>query len=380
MKSNMLPAIIAASAAVSLAAAATAQSQFDQVNRVFVDDSFDENSLYGDQPTGIGFDGTTAYLGGLNNGGNVDSIGIVAVSDLYGGFSTATSDPLAGTVLSAVGGRGYNSVAYDAGTDSILAGYDSGSASTSVYARYDPAAGSADFSVNGPSGVRPFVVGSDPMTDNGDPSYAAFLSQGSGRRLALDIDDGSLVFSTGQPSPGGAIIFDGDLGSAFRGMDFNSDGDLAFATVNGFGIYERTGNNTFSQVGEILSPGINNLGRDIAILEGVGANGEDLYAISARGSTTLAGQAIDDTNVYITDLQGNIVQTLTGDESGLSGAFANNSKQLDFAFAPDGSPTLAIASLVERRLDIYQVAIPEPTSLALAGLGSLALLRRRRTA
>lgn len=372
-------------ATLGTAAAASAQTQFDQVNRVFVDGLFNADSDYGDQPTSIAFDGTTAYLGGLNNGGNVDLAGIGTITDLYGVFGTATTGAFGPSVINpAVGGRGYNSIAYDAGTNSVIAAYDSGAAGSSTLARYDASSGSQIWSVNQPSGARPFVAGADPIAaDVTDPSMAAFLVQGSGRRLALDIDDGSLEYSTGSPSPGGAIIFDGDLGTAFRGMDFNTSGDLAYATANGFGYYERTGTNTFSQLSKILTTGgTNNLGRDIAILEGLGENGADLLAVTARGSTAIAGNAINENYVYIIDLDGNIIQELTGDESGLAETFANNTKQLDYAIGANGAPTLAITDLVERRVDIYQIApatIPEPGSLALlGGLGGLTLLRRRR--
>lgn len=360
----------AATAATMLVSASTASAQWAQVNRIFLDDVFNADSAYGDNPVSIGFDGSTAYIGGLNNGGNVDSVGIVRVTDLYGAFGSATVTGLADSAFTAVGGRGLQSLAYDAATDSVLGAYDTGGTGSFVN-RLDTT-GSPIWTTTDPNGRRPFVVGADPLAPNGDPSMAAFLSQGSGRRLALDINDGSLVYSTSD----GGIIFDGDLGSAFRGMDFDSEGNLAFATINGVGYYTRAGVNSFSLAEKILTGGANNVGRDVAILEGAGANGEDLLALALRDSTTLDGGSISDANVFITTLDGTIVQTLTGDESGLAAAFANDTKALDFGYAPDGTPTLVIADLVERRLDVYQ--IPEPTSLALLGLGGLGLLRRRR--
>ena len=369
-KTLIAPAVAALVAGLAVPAA---QAQFTQVNRVFVDDLFGAGSSFGTNPSAVAFDGTTAYVGGFNNSGVEGNVGVVAVSDLFGTFGSSTKTGLAGTLRSVPAGRAIEGVAYDAATTSFLTATSTGP-STGVLSRYTTAGANVFDTVN-PDGVRPFAVGADPLAPGGDSSLAAFLTSGSGRRLGVDIDDGSLVYARSGENAGG-VIFDGALNTTFRGLDFKSDGDLAYATRNGFAVYDRTGLNSFAQTSAILSGGADNIGRDIAFLEGAGPDGGDLLAIVARDSASLGGTSISDTNVFITDLQGNIVQTLTGSESGLSAAFANDTKSLDYAIAPDGTPTLVITDFVERRLDVYQ--IPEPTTLALAGLGGLTLLRRRR--
>ena len=371
-------AALAAAALVTVgltAAAADAQTNFQQVNRIFVDDVFNGTSAFGDNPSAVAFDGDTAYIGGFNTAGPDATTGVVAVGDLFGAFGAATKTPLLGTTQSTPAGRGIEGTAYDPATDSIFTALSTGGSSGAL-GSFDATTGVQNFLVSNPSGVRPFTVGADPIAPD-DGSLAAFLSQGSGRRLALDADSGALVYSTGQPSPGGAIIFNGSLGSAYRGADFDSEGNLAYATANGFGFAERIDVNTFNTTSDdvlLVSPGNNNIGRDIAILEGLAADGGDLFAIVARDSALSSGDEV----VYIIDADGNIVDTLTGDESGLSTAFQNDTKSIDYGLAPDGTPTIVVTDFVERRLDVYQSPIPEPASLAVLGVAGLGLLRRRR--
>lgn len=385
--------IVSLAAGCVAASASVALGQFQQVNRVFLDDVFNDTSLYGDQPAGISFDGTTAYLGGLNNGGNTDSVGVVAVSDLFGTFGNATKTPLAASPFTAAAGRGINSLGFDPANDNVLLGYDSGTSATSFIRAIDPATGALVWSTAPAGGQRVFAVAYDPGT--GATDYAAYLAFNQGRRAAFNADTGANVYDFSGGANPGAIINTSPtaIGTAWRGLDFNTSGNIALAEDSGFGYGLRVGDNQFSTLGGtnnatslvIEAPGANNLGRDIAILEGLGVNGTDLLAIVARDSTTFnpGGGAtsdqysVSDVNVFIVDLQGNLLQTITGSESGLATAFANDTKQLAYGVAPDGTPTLVIADLVERRLDVYQVPIPEPTSLGLLALGGLVLRRRR---
>lgn len=368
---------VALSAAVTVTgvalSASTSQAQtFEQINTVSLDGVFNGSSDFGDNPVSVAFDGTTAFVGGFNNTGAAGNVGVVAVTDLFGVYGSATTTGLAPTVTEVVAGRAFNSVAYDAVSGDLLVGYDSGSASTGFIARHSGVDGSQVWQTVSPDARRVFAVGVDPQAPDGG-QLAAFFSQGSGRRLALDFDDGSLVFSDGQPSPGGAIIVTA-TNTGYRGADFDSDGNLATAASSGQSYHARSSVNTFDNSVVLDDDGLNNVGRDVAILEDAGFAGEDLLAHVLRDSNA----GIDDTNVIITDLSGNVITALTGDESGLATAFTSDNKAVDFALAPDGTPTLVVTDFVERRLDVYSIVIPEPASLGLLSLGGLALLRRRK--
>ena len=401
MKTTPLIAAAATVALVGAAAVPASAQTFTQTKRVFLADQFfagvdgAPNSPFGTAVGGVAFDGTTAYVGGFNGSGADSSVGVVAVSGLNSGpFATAAVTPLAGSTFTAPSNRGINSVAYDPVSASPVIAFDSGTASTSFIRSVNPATGTANYTTTNPGGQRPFAVAFDPGAGDTPTPNDGFFASGQGRRAGLDPITGAEIFSFsgGPATPGLIFTSTPSIGFANRGADFDSEGNLAVATNSGVSYGIRTGQNSIvgldnmsaGTTGSILSAGANNIGRDVAILEGAGLDGVDLLAVALRDSTAANASdgtsfAVTDTNVYITELDGSLVATLTGAESGLAQAFANDTKQLAYALSPDGVPTLVIADFVERRLDVYTITpIPEPTALAAVGLGGLALLRRRR--
>jgi hypothetical protein len=364
------------------------QTELVHVSNIYLGDYFNSTTGYGDNPLSIAFDGTNAFIGGFNNSGAAANVGVVKVSGIFGGTPSFTS--LGTTQFSAQSQRGLDSLAYDAASDSLIMHYDAGASVPGFVSRRNASDGSNVWSINNPQGVRPLgAVGVDPVGDNGNPGVA-YLVQGSGRRRLLSMTDGSTIYD----STNGGIINSTPtvFGSAWRGVGFDSDGNIALSEDTGFQYGVRVGvnqwqalNGTLNATSSSVQKNVvaNSVGQGIVILEDLGS---DLLAFSGRNMTTLTDldggvTNVSDTNVHIRNVDGSITGltqiVLTGDENGIGTAWQNDTKNLAFGLDDDGGlATLLVVDFIERRLDVYQV--PEPASLGLLAAGSLIVLLRRR--
>lgn len=372
--------------ALAAPAALAAQAELTHVSSIDLSGQFNSQTQYGSNPLSVAFDGTNAYIGGYNNSGATADIGVVKVSNIFGG--AAAFAPLANSIFSSPNARGLDAVAFDPLTGALLMAHDSGSAATSFISRRSAADGSNVWSVSNPQGARPTAMAVDPTGDGGS-SGVGFLVQGSGRRRLLNMATGATVFDG---SNGGIINSSPTaFGTAWRGLAFDADGNVAISEDTGFQYGVRTNSNQWMSLGSVLNTtsssiakdvAVNNVGQGVAILEDLGS---DLLAVAGRNMTQFtdlsAGvSAVDDTKVHIRNLDGSdtgLTQiVLSGDEDGIGSPWTGDIKNLAFGTNASGDPTLLVLDFTERRLDVY--VVPEPAMLAGLALAGLVVIRPRR--
>lgn len=372
--------------ALTLAATASHAAQFTHVSSIDLSAQFNTGTGYGSNPLSIAFDGTNAYVGGLNNTGAAADVGVVKVSNIFGG--AATFAPLTATQFSAPATRGLDALSYDPVTSSLLMLHDGGTGATFISRR--DAAGNEIWTVANPQGSRPMAMAVDPIGNGDGNPGVAFGVQGSGRRRLLSMTDGTSLFdgSTGGIINGSPTAF----GSAWRAMAFDAQGNIALSEDSGFMYGVRntanqwktltgTLNATSSSVAKDGAPQ-NLVGQGIAILSDLGT---DLLAMSGRNMTQftdLAGgtTSVDDTMVHIRNLDGSVGSltqiSLNGAEDGIGTAWTGDIKNLAYGLNATGDPTLLVVDFIGRRMDVY--VVPEPAMLAALLMGGLAVVRRRR--
>ena len=389
--------ILAAAAALALfsGAARADQALFQHVAAIDLGTQFNSTSGYGDNPLSVAFDGSSAYVGGYNNGAAAANIGVVKVGDIFSG--TPTFAQLTATQFSAPVSRGVDSLAYEPNTASLILHHDSGTAATSFISRRNAGDGSLVWNLNSPQGARPLgAVAIDPVGDNGSAGIA-YMVQGGGRRRLLSMASGATIFDS---SNGGVINAVPTLpGTAWRGVAFDREGNIALSEDSGYAYGVRHFGdpanlyNRFKDLSGVVNQtarsvkknvDVNNVGQGIVIAEDLLGVGGDLIAFSGRDAATLTDLAggvttVVDTKVQIRNLNGTVTGLtqfeLNGDENGIGTPWTGDVKNLAFGFDGNGNQVLLVVDFVGRRLDVYRV--PEPTGLALLAIGGLALLRRR---
>ncbi|HRX85649.1 MAG TPA: PEP-CTERM sorting domain-containing protein [Phycisphaerae bacterium] len=373
--------------ACTLIGAASQAAEFTHVSTIDLSAQFNSGTGYGSNPLSVAFDGTNAYVGGFNNNSTADNIGVVKVSNIFGG--SATFSPLAPTQFSSPAFRGLDALGYDSATSSVLMAHDSGSASTSFISRRDTA-GTNVWTVTNPQSSRPMAMAVDPIGNGTGSPGVAFGVQGSGRRRLLNMADGTDLYNG---SNGGIINSSPtSFGSAWRGMAFDAAGNIALSEDTGFMYGVRntenqwktltgTLNATSSSVAKDGAPQ-NLVGQGIAIVTGLGS---DLLAMSGRNMTQFtdlsgAMTSVDDTMVHLRNLDGSVGSltqiALNGAEDGIGTPWTGDIKNLAFGLNGAGDPTLVVVDFIERRMDVYTV--PEPSMLGALALAGLVALRRRR--
>ncbi len=377
-KSGFLSGVAAGSATLLTAVlvAAAPQQTLMHTNQILLGAEFSETSGYGDFPLSLAFDGTNAYLGGINNSAvSPGTVGVVKVLGVTG--ATPTTSLLTNTLVASPEGRGLDALTYDASTDSLFMIHDSGSAATGFISRRSAVDGTEDWTITSPLGQRPMAGAIDPIGDVGSP-VLAFLAQNNGRRLGLKVSDGSVLYDgSGGINPGGIILGEKngttDFGTAWRALAFDSAGNIAVTEQDFFGYGVRVTNNQWQSLdatADRISKSVernnplNFVAQGVAILEGLGPDGADLLAFTGRSmtqTTDLNGNAtsVADTNVHLRNLDGSTTGlsqiALTGSEDGIAVDWQNTAKNIAFGIDPSGIPTLLVLDLIERRLDVYQV-------------------------
>ncbi len=367
---------------VLLAVSATAaQQQLGHVGVIDLGPYFNSTTEYGDNPLSITFDGTHAFVGGYTNAAG--NIGVVKVENVV---TAPTPVELADSIFEARAYTGINSV--DTGNDELYIGYNSFGGAGDGYpsfVRKADYAGATQWTYFTPSDQRVSAMAWDAL-GKGSGAALAYVTRGSGYVRYVGPDG---------VSQGNGTITTIAGGTTFRGMDIDSDGNIATNLADRVGYGLRTSPTALKHLDGVTAgpeevitkfPGYEGYGLNIAMMEDMYPDGpySDLLALTARGTSVFTDSqdgetVVDDKYVHIRNLDGTpggLSQiVLTGAEGGLAGEWTGNIKDLAFGLDAAGTPTLLVLDFVGRRLDVYQV--PEPAALTLLALGAVALVRRR---
>ncbi|HZZ44997.1 MAG TPA: dockerin type I domain-containing protein [Tepidisphaeraceae bacterium] len=384
--------LILAAAVATLAVGA--QHSFAQVLSLQHTDSIDLSSLfsstsgYGNSSLSIAFDGTNAYIGGYNNTAAAANVGVVQVQNVL--TANPSLNGLAPSQFSAPSDRGLDALGYLGGA--LYEDHDSGTAATSFIQKIN-LDGTIAWTTLSPNGQRPQALAIDPTGNNGSPAIA-FLSQGNGRRLALDTSGNVLYTIGGGTNPGGIINasanspFSSNTASNsqtnWRALAFDSAGNIAVGEDSGFGYGVRTGVNSFSALdgtpniitrSELKTPEVNNVGIGVALLQGASPSDLLVFAPRVVGTGSAGTATLKDTTGAITTASSGMIQirnvdgtttnlpqtALGGGDDGIGKAFSTELRNFAVAQDASGLPILLAVSPLENRLDIYQM---EPTYTA----------------
>jgi hypothetical protein len=350
-----------------------------------------ENTLgFGTNPLSVAFDGTNAYVGGFNGTGNFDvSVGLLRVDNV---MTDPQFSPLDNTRFNAGAQRGIDSVATAGGN--VFAAYDDGSGGFAFVRSFD-SAGNTRWNADGINlnGYRASALAIDPLANAGSPALAA-VGVSSGRRVAFNLDDGSLIYgpsgfpgSAGlgeiiNPNPGS--VNGVTLGFTYRGLAFDSAGNVAVSAAGGssYGVRDTQAGTNFNRVVNLDGVGSSTtpiavkqtsagsalfVGQGIDFVEGlsesilamnhrVGSPFELSHNSAVAGIGPFAG--LDSRNVQLRRTDGSLPTALLnsiirGDEDGLTGAFTNEVKDIATGRDANGNPIILVLSFAERRLDVY---------------------------
>lgn len=274
-------------------AAAPAHADFFLVRKIFVDGYF---GAQGSNPLTMTFDGTYAYIGGYSGTPDPRDVGILKIN---------ISDPADATVL-AGGTQTVNQFRYYGGMVvrsgilyALLDRPDGLTSSTNVRAidvdtgnlvdTFDGDFGDGDGIVVEPAGLTLQSLGGlafDPGVGDVDTGLS-LLAYGSGRRVLLDISDGTTLYDTSD----GMIVTDitGSCtvsdSSAWRDHVYDAAGNVYARRSNQVQRANRTGPNSIGSYGHLTDE----LNADGTPKEGCG----DGKPVATRVSAFLIGQHLD---------------------------------------------------------------------------------------
>jgi hypothetical protein len=227
---------------------------------------------------------------------------------------------------------------------------------------------------------------------------------GSGRRAALRLSDGGVIFGpSGFGGPLGEIINPNPasvggvtLGFTYRGIAFDGQGNIAVTAAGGtsYGVRDTQGGANFNRfvnldgtssatspiaVKQTASGPALNVGQQLGFLEGLGT--QTLLAVSERigapyaltltssrpGVPQLTG--LDSRNVHVLTTTGALPTgllnpALSGEEDGLGNGWTDDVKGMAAGRDANNLPALFVVSYTNRTLDVYNL---EPTWTSATG-------------
>ena len=338
-------------ALAGITAAASAQSiTLERINTVNV-----ANDING-QIGSIAWNGTDLYVGEYANANGL--VGVVKVADA----TTAPAFSRFGDQATQAN-RGVFGLDIRAGELAVFHQTTGGGAATN--AQVWDITGTPTVSYNA-GGLNPTGIGGIAFDEvNGGAAFAQF---GAGRfrqfDAAGDIWDGAT----------GPFNFDGQWGTAYRGMDMGDDGSIYAREGDQLVKFTRTGADTFMAPftsSMILNGQTNAATGDNTVGQGVEV-ADDFGVVFYNDRTNGAGG----------QLVGDVLKVVGTDGTAYALNFANSpadfltNAYLDFSYAP-ATQTLAVSNFSSGRVNIYRVT-PTPGALGVLGFAGLAASRRRR--
>ncbi|MER3495503.1 MAG: hypothetical protein C4320_00940 [Armatimonadota bacterium] len=317
----------------------------------------------GSNPSGVAWNGTDLYLGGLNSSGATNPAAVIRVAD-------ALTAPTFGNAFGALtydNTRGISGLAINGST--LLVSSDSGTGSGDSLRAFN-LDGTLRWNISATDTTRRATAGPafDPGFNGAGPLTASVLAVGSGRRPRFDLTTGTAI----DTFLNGPIVNFASVSTTWRDHTYDpATGDLYTRESNRVGKAVRTGSNSFSTQTVLVSNTLATpvVGQNIEFLT-VGSNKTLIFNDRSSGS---AGQLASSV-IKASDTLGNPVAiNLNGADLGTGNGF------YDFSY-DQASGTLAVMDFSNRTVSIFATTapVPEPASFAILGLGAAALLRRRR--
>ena len=284
----------------------------------------------GNNPSAIAWNGTDLYAAGFNQSGGTANTGITLVS---GALSGGTPSAAFG-VLSTANLRGYSGL--DVSAAGVAAAWDNGSSQPEGIQLFDTAGNLVwQKSARGGSGV-----GFDPGFAGVDAG-TGWTTFGSGRRALQDNTTGADIYTTSN----GMIINAPVVGTFWRDMDYDAQGNIYLRRGNDVVAHDRTGGNSLTNTRYIVDNGTN--GNFVAV-QNVAVAGDVVFWNDR--SSTAGGQPFASA-IKCNDLTG---APLTIDFGGFTAADGNGA--YDFSY-DEASATLAICDFNSRLVHIFDVAV-----------------------
>ena len=304
----------------------------------------------GNNPAAVAFDGTDAWIAGLNNSGASQVVGIVKVTN-------AATGALFGSAFAPVtcpASRGYTGL--DIANGTLVASCDTGGLDARGIAAYNPTLGTLAWSVTarGSSGI---AFDPDYVAAPGGGSGAGWMTFNSGRRSLNDLLTGAALFDTTN-----GMIVDPGLGTLWRDTDFDpATGDIYLRVNNAVAKGTRSGSNSVSGAIQIAfgAPAAFVAGQNLAFVNALFGN----FVMWNDRSVTNLGQQLT-TVVRATDLNGNAITLDWGTFAPLTGA-----GWYDFSYHA-ASNVLCVSDFSNRRLYFFQPTVTTTGSAYCFGDGT----------